>query len=367
MNPFKRGDPATRYEVGDEVEVNLGGAPSMLPPYPGWYRGVITKRWAVPREFDTLDQLPLNKFKMPPVFPYAVRTDHGVFPALKDDPDFVRGVAAKYNTGGPLRFAVGDVVECSIGPNEWMRGTVRELHIPSRGWGRGWDFEGNRLKGVVCDTMPYHVTPPPAKNSTATTTAGPTSAFPPTTTATFVSSVASPRRQPWRTRHPRKSTALAYTALVLPIKIENAAGGQLVRVRTNNPHTRPRDAARAPNARLSSSTCGASTFLSSSRVDSRASTRSRARRNRDPAPATFEVGSLADECARNLSLVNSEIVHIQGGQCGNQIGAKFWEVRRASRARFERREREYEAISRHLSRPRDRRLTRTIDDDDGAR
>jgi len=23
----------------------------------------------------------------------------------------------------------------------------------------------------------------------------------------------------------------------------------------------------------------------------------------------------------------SEIVHIQGGQCGNQIGAKFWEVR----------------------------------------
>ena len=24
-----------------------------------------------------------------------------------------------------------------------------------------------------------------------------------------------------------------------------------------------------------------------------------------------------------------EIVHIQGGQCGNQIGAKFWEVRAA--------------------------------------
>jgi hypothetical protein len=74
----------------------------------------------------------------------------------------------------------------------------------------------------------------------------------------------------------------------------------------------------------------------------RASTRARARRNRDPAPATFEVGSLADECARNLSLVNSEIVHIQGGQCGNQIGAKFWEVRHASRARFDRRERECE-------------------------
>ncbi len=25
-----------------------------------------------------------------------------------------------------------------------------------------------------------------------------------------------------------------------------------------------------------------------------------------------------------------EIVHIQAGQCGNQIGAKFWEVRAAS-------------------------------------
>jgi len=24
-----------------------------------------------------------------------------------------------------------------------------------------------------------------------------------------------------------------------------------------------------------------------------------------------------------------EIVHIQAGQCGNQIGAKFWEVRAA--------------------------------------
>jgi len=26
-----------------------------------------------------------------------------------------------------------------------------------------------------------------------------------------------------------------------------------------------------------------------------------------------------------------EIVHIQAGQCGNQIGAKFWEVRRETR------------------------------------
>ena len=27
-----------------------------------------------------------------------------------------------------------------------------------------------------------------------------------------------------------------------------------------------------------------------------------------------------------LTPTRSEIVHIQGGQCGNQIGAKFWEV-----------------------------------------
>ena len=26
-----------------------------------------------------------------------------------------------------------------------------------------------------------------------------------------------------------------------------------------------------------------------------------------------------------------ELVHIQGGQCGNQIGAKFWEVISAER------------------------------------
>jgi hypothetical protein len=28
-----------------------------------------------------------------------------------------------------------------------------------------------------------------------------------------------------------------------------------------------------------------------------------------------------------------EIVHIQAGQCGNQIGAKFWEVRARARRR----------------------------------
>ena len=29
-----------------------------------------------------------------------------------------------------------------------------------------------------------------------------------------------------------------------------------------------------------------------------------------------------------------EIVHVQAGQCGNQIGAKFWEVCRASLLEF---------------------------------
>jgi hypothetical protein len=31
-----------------------------------------------------------------------------------------------------------------------------------------------------------------------------------------------------------------------------------------------------------------------------------------------------------------EIVHIQAGQCGNQIGAKFWEVRARAAAAIER-------------------------------
>lgn len=30
-----------------------------------------------------------------------------------------------------------------------------------------------------------------------------------------------------------------------------------------------------------------------------------------------------------------EIVHIQGGQCGNQIGAKFWEVRKTTTTTFD--------------------------------
>ena len=29
-----------------------------------------------------------------------------------------------------------------------------------------------------------------------------------------------------------------------------------------------------------------------------------------------------------------EIVHIQGGQCGNQIGAKFWEVSQCVKGRL---------------------------------
>jgi hypothetical protein len=30
--------------------------------------------------------------------------------------------------------------------------------------------------------------------------------------------------------------------------------------------------------------------------------------------------------ASHIQVIMREIVHIQGGQCGNQIGAKFWEV-----------------------------------------
>ena len=71
----------------------------------------------------------------------------------------------------------------------------------------------------------------------------------------------------------------------------------------------------------------------------------RSRRFRLPAsfPLIFEIAVLghplavfvearADPTLSNPP--NAQIVHIQGGQCGNQIGAKFWEVR--TRARLER-------------------------------
>ena len=44
-------------------------------------------------------------------------------------------------------------------------------------------------------------------------------------------------------------------------------------------------------------------------------------------PATREAGAVRAQPADPTSKMR-EIVHIQGGQCGNQIGAKFWEVRR---------------------------------------
>jgi hypothetical protein len=41
-----------------------------------------------------------------------------------------------------------------------------------------------------------------------------------------------------------------------------------------------------------------------------------------------ETAHRSDHNNTNFSLqsIMREIVHIQGGQCGNQIGAKFWEV-----------------------------------------
>ena len=67
----------------------------------------------------------------------------------------------------------------------------------------------------------------------------------------------------------------------------------------------------------------------------RAPTRSWRRRR---SPPTATTGSLLRDTAsshrcgpplvpfRSLSIKMREIVHIQAGQCGNQIGAKFWEV-----------------------------------------
>ena len=45
-------------------------------------------------------------------------------------------------------------------------------------------------------------------------------------------------------------------------------------------------------------------------------------RNKNPQQLSNEASSFA-----SIRLIMREIVHIQGGQCGNQIGAKFWEVR----------------------------------------
>ena len=42
------------------------------------------------------------------------------------------------------------------------------------------------------------------------------------------------------------------------------------------------------------------------------------------APALY-FRCLAARCRQPVTM--REIVHIQAGQCGNQIGAKFWEVR----------------------------------------
>lgn len=163
-------DAATRYEVGDEVDFIRDGR-ALGPPYeserPGesyWMRGIIIKKWALAKEFDNLHRLPLRE--VPPVFPYAVRVldedgEHGeVWPVLRDDPDHCRATAAKYQTGYEgLRFKVGDAVECAIGPNEWMRGTVRELHKPYPAWGHGWYADGKSIAGATKDTVPYFVTP----------------------------------------------------------------------------------------------------------------------------------------------------------------------------------------------------------------
>lgn len=155
-----------RYDVGDEVDIMVDPR-GLKPPYESarrgesyWKRGVIVKKWAAAREFDTLDRLPFSF--IPPMFPYAVRLHENgeVWPVAQDDPDNCRATAPKHQTGYEgLRFKVGDLVECAIGKNEWLRGTVRELHKPYPAWGRGWTEDGDPIPGVTQDTAPYHVTP----------------------------------------------------------------------------------------------------------------------------------------------------------------------------------------------------------------
>jgi hypothetical protein len=96
-------------------------------------------------------------------FAYLVKLhgDEGHAPAHFDDPDFIRGVDAKYARDAPTRFKPGDSVECQIGPDEWHRGVVRECRVPYPGWGRGWTPDGDvdsQHKGPK-DTVAYLVTP----------------------------------------------------------------------------------------------------------------------------------------------------------------------------------------------------------------
>ena len=156
-----------RYEVGDEVEVALDGRSTLYPYDQGWGEGTIVKVHPHVSEFPTSAFEGIDVSRLAGTVPYMVRLKKGE--TLKacpvDDPDFIRAKGAKYQTGAPTRFKVGDSVACKIGPgpDEWIPGTVRALWQPYPGYGRGWRqlgmFGWEPDPRQTPDCCPYHVTP----------------------------------------------------------------------------------------------------------------------------------------------------------------------------------------------------------------
>ena len=154
-----------RYEVGDEVEVGLDGRSSLYPYDQGWGEGTIIKVHPLVSEFPKGAFRGMDASRLGAAVPYMVQLKEGkkIVPCPIDDPDFIRAKGAKYQTGAPTRFKVGDSVECKIGPDDWIPGTVRALWQPYPGWGRGWRqlgmFGYERDPRQTPDCCPYHVTP----------------------------------------------------------------------------------------------------------------------------------------------------------------------------------------------------------------
>jgi len=150
----------SRYVVGDKVFVAIDGR-CKIPPYDrGWTAGVVAKVQPRTRDLD-FSGLPIDPRMIPDVVSYSVIRDDTKreVPVLHDTPDDIRGIDAKYQPGAPLRFKVGDEVECAMSPTEWVRGTVRETWQPFPAWGRGWTDDGRDLRdGREKDRVPYLVT-----------------------------------------------------------------------------------------------------------------------------------------------------------------------------------------------------------------
>lgn len=149
------------------MEVGLDGRSSLYPYDQGWGEGTIVKVHPLVSEFPKGAFHGMDASRLGAVVPYMVQLHKGktIVPCPIDDPDFIRAKGAKYQTGAPTRFKVGDSVECKIGPgpDDWIPGTVRALWQPYPGWGRGWRelgmFGYERDSRQTPDCCPYHVTP----------------------------------------------------------------------------------------------------------------------------------------------------------------------------------------------------------------